>query len=273
MPQRTTIPKNQPKIAEPTPDVQAHWPTLYIDRREPVNHPIIVADVKRELPMKTEIKHMDFGDYAWAANHLRDGSPIMVGLELCTVSDLIEKVNTGRLSYQLGNMLKTYDVSYLFVESTPVADRDGYVKIPGGVQACTFERLSYILNGAQAHGVKVIYGQGREFAGHHLAQIYRYWQRDPESHKFFRPVPVLRSDFNIPLGESLDVRVLTAMSIPGVGEQRARDALLSLGSLMAFFLAGEDRLAKIPGWGPVTARKVWQYITRSMSDDITDLLG
>lgn len=256
----------------PTQIVQNHWTKLTIDDREPLNHPLIVNDLNRALPGLTEIQRLEFGDYAFTGNHHVDGQKITIGIEICTISDLIEKVNSGRLAFQLGNMLKIYDVSYLFVESTPTADRDGYVKIPGGIQACTFDRLTYILNGAQAHGVRVVYGRGREYAGEHLATIYRYWQRDPESHKFFRPVPVQRSEFKIPLGESIDMRIITLMSIPGIGEDRARAAILHFGSLIAVLLAGETELAKVPGWGKVTARKAWQYIMRPVSEGIDDLL-
>lgn len=231
---------------------------LTIDDREARAHPVIVQELSKHFHV--EVARLDFGDYVFLGHEgIQQGIAPRIAIELSTPSDLVQKANSDRLAYQLGNMLDTYDVCYLLVTS-PITERDGYVYLPGSPSACKWERLQSLLDAAQAHGVRVSYCANSGQIGARITSIVNYWLKDPSEHKYFRPrkgVPIL----SMPVGPAIDDRLLTLMSLPEVGEQRAIDALNTFGSLIGVFTARPKALQSIPGWGPKTAQMVHNYLT------------
>ncbi|MBM3271807.1 NAD-dependent DNA ligase LigA [Candidatus Kaiserbacteria bacterium] len=67
-------------------------------------------------------------------------------------------------------------------------------------------------------------------------------------------------------------RVLTALSIPQVGEETARDLAEYFGSLAKLRKASEDDLALIPGVGPIVARSVHRWFAQAENDAMIDRL-
>ncbi len=239
---------------------EAHdYPTLIVDDREHRIHtPIIDALELAGVPV--QVQRMDFGDYAFTGSYnTRLDRPATVGIELSNVSDVVGKLNNDRLAFQLSGMLITYDISILMITSPIQISNDGYVILPRMPKACEYSRLMDVLGAAQAHGVIVTYCAGSEDAPARLLQTIRYWYKDEGTHKYFRPRDAIR-EVTMPVGEAVDKRVSTLMTLPGIGEQRAVDALKTFGSVYNIVIAPEAALAQIPGWGVLTAKKVSAFL-------------
>lgn len=219
---------------------------ITIDSREAAAHPQIVQYLaKAGMPiLSTTLKS---GDYSFISPYEVSGRIPKIGIELCTVSDLIGKLD-GRLSWQLGNMIQDYDVPYLLIDGTIYPDDEGYIVIAGN-RVARADRLGDILHGAQSHGVIVMQDEN---APERLRRIIAYWHRPCDSHQYFRPNAVVR-DVNVPVAESLDERVIFLMGVPGIGEDRATAALAHYGSLLPILCSPVESLIEIPGWGKKTA--------------------
>lgn len=226
---------------------------LTIDRREISAHPYY-ADFFNDAMIPWATDTLKSGDYSFISPYELAGRIPKVGIELCTVTDLIGKLD-GRLSWQLGNMIQEYDVPYLLVHGSIVEDRDGYIT-EWGRQICRADRLYDILHGAQAHGVIVLQDQNPL---ERIKRIYQYWHRPCDTHKYFRPNSVVR-DTTVPVAEALDERIIFLMGAPGIGEDRATSALAHFGSLLPILCAPVSALQEIPLWGKITAAKFRSFI-------------
>lgn len=235
---------------------------LLIDSREARAHPDILASLRRLTNDQVDWEQtFDFGDYLFTGEypHPTLNRPPTVAIELCTVPDLLGKITSGRFSYQLSGMIERYDVRVLLIETPIVPDRQGQIRIPGSPSTFLFNRIRDSLYAAQCHGVIVEYANGRESVPDQIVAHMKYWAKPYEEHKSFRPTQ-LTYDALIPLGEPLDSRVATLMTLPGIGEQRAVDAINLYHSLSLIFSLPHAALCKIPGWGATTAKKVYDYI-------------
>ena len=67
-------------------------------------------------------------------------------------------------------------------------------------------------------------------------------------------------------------RVITALSIPQVGEETARDLAEYFGSLAKLRTASEDDLAAISGVGPIVARSVHTWFAQTENATMIDRL-
>ena len=192
---------------------------ITVDSRDATHHPDIVVELRRKLGY-SEVdtsKMLDFADYCFAAPHPTEfDRSFMVGIEICTPSDLCGKLNSGRLAFQLSGMIERYDYPILLIEAPLTANREGYVSIPGAMLARTqYDRLMDALAAAQAHGVRLIIGRSRDTTAHHILQQYEYW-RKPD-HKTFRQNNTVTPEILIPLSPALEKPVTMLMQVPGVG--------------------------------------------------------
>jgi len=250
---------------------------LTIDSREAKAHPVLLTQLNRLFGQEniTVNGAIDFGDYIFrgAENHPKLGRAPTVAIELCSVSDLLGKVSSGRLIFQLSGLIDRYDVRILMVESPIQVDRAGRVYLPG-VPTPPYERVADILFAAQCHGVIVEYAANRDEVPYRINQNYKYWNKPYDEHQGFRPAQ-LSYDTLIPLGEALDARVSNLMTLPGVGEKKAADALEMYKSLGLLYQLPPSALRLVPGWGPVGAQAVYDFIHTNMDtgeipDDIDD---
>lgn len=207
-----------------------------------------------------DVARLEFGDFAFTGCYVaKVDRNVSVGIEWATVSDLVGKLNNDRLAFQLSNMLLRYDVSVLLIGGQIQCDKDGWVILPRMAKACTYERLMDVLGAAQAHGVIVQYAANINDVPARVLQIVKYWSKDENSHKYFRNRDAKR-EVVLPVGEEIDKRVANLMTLPGVGEERAKDALKLYGSLRNIYMAGVSGLCLIPGWSKITATKVEQFL-------------
>lgn len=242
---------------------ESHFPPVLVDDREARMHGQIIDELELE-GVPVIIERSDFGDYVFeGAHNTRLGRNPKIAIELSTVSDVVGKLNNDRLAFQLSNMILQFDVPVLMISSTIQVSEDGYVMLPRMPKACTFDRLMDVLAAAQAHGVIVLYCAGTANVAKRLLHTIRYWSKPEEQHAYFRPQTVNR-EVVMPIGPELDKRIQCLMGLPGVGEQRAVDALKIFGSVKNVMLAGEAGMQMIPGWGPLTAKKVNAFVSESI---------
>jgi ERCC4-type nuclease len=226
---------------------------ITIDDREAITHFTVHNELMRAFGHEnTIIERMDWGDYAFTGAPLPSNPKPRIGIELSSISDVVGKINSGRLAFQLSGMIDAYDIPVLLVESPPSATKDGWIYIPGAPRVIRFDRFMDVLSAAQMHGVRVLYCADKSRVGARILSLYHYWQKPYTEHKTFRHAQ-LEYELRIPIGEAVDSRVSLLMQVPGVGEDRAVAALKTYGSLRTLFIMPTSMLVKIPGWGLGTA--------------------
>jgi ERCC4-type nuclease len=262
----TPIPLPKPGTAKKaSAQAASGLPTVIMDDREYRVHKDTAEALEYAgVPIKCE--RQDFGDYSFLGCHVEKlGRQARIGIEVSTVSDVVGKINNDRLAFQISNMLLCYDVVILLITAPVQVDREGYVSLPRMAKACTYDRLMNVLNGAQSHGVIVTYADSPQNEHKYLLNLIKYWSKPEDSHKFFRSKDAIR-DVVLPVGAPIDKRISNLMTLPGVGEDRAREALAIFGSLRNFYCSGEGAYKLIPGWAGITAAKVNAFVTDSVSN-------
>jgi len=238
---------------------QSGLPALRIDARDARMHPLIAGTLQRLLPGTTiqTTEQLTFGDYVF--DGVFDDRKITIGIELSSVNDVIGKINSNRLDYQLTGMLNTYDVSILMITGNYLPDKNGYVVVYGAPRNTKYERFANALFSAQMHGVVVDNAPpGEANAALRIAHHYKYWQK--AKHDSFRGLKAKDEKVFLPTGEGIDHQVQAVMAWPGIGEKMARDALRTFGSIRALTQMPKTELRKIPGWGVTTSANIFDFL-------------
>lgn len=240
---------------------------IQIDNREAAAHPVTVSCLRRCEGVDVEIVPLQFGDYAFTGGeeHPTLGHIPTIGVEVCTPSDLVEKINTGRFGYQMTGLIDMYDVRVLMVNGAIRPDTDGNIMLPGSPAKVKWDRIMSALFAAQSHGIIFMMARSKDqdIVAGSIYNMWRYWQSPYEEHKSFRRYSVIR-EAAMPLGIPLDPRVQLLMGLPGIGEDRASAAITDLKSIFSIFTASEERLRQIPGWGHKSAKAVHDFIWRGI---------
>lgn len=233
---------------------------IVVDDREARVHSETVDRLVAVHGLQIRVERLTYGDFAiMGLEHA--GRHISVGIEVSTVSDLCGKITSGRLSYQAAGLLQTYDVPVLLVAGPPRVYGE---HVRNGPSIFSYARLEAVLFGAQAHGMRIAYATSAEprHVASRIAALAEYYGK--KSHDFFR-VTSPKLPLTLPLSEALDRRVEMLMSIPGVGEEKARALLMHFGSVKAVALATEKELRDVSGVGPTLARRVAEFFEESAS--------
>jgi ERCC4-type nuclease len=240
-------------------------PVLTIDDREARQHPGIRHELQSASGFGIVTQRIEFGDYRWEG-HPDIGAPT-VAVELSTVSDVLGKISSDRLPFQLSGMIERYAVPILLIVGPIIPTRDGFVTVHGAPPSISFDRLWSVLFAAQSHGVIVQQCRDKADISNRLIQMVNYYTKDPTYHKYFRPRGLVREAI-IPLGAPIEAQVNALMAWPGIGEDRARAALAMYGSVQVVACMPPESLAKIPGWGPRTAQKVHTFLIETFKEKV-----
>ncbi len=245
---------------------------MRVDSREATAHPKVVPYLERFFPVTIET--MQFGDYAWVGapmpKYLEYPDPVLTfepsyGLEASTVSDVLGKIHSNRLGYQISGMLAEYDFTILLVIGKLYTDKDGNLIIPGA--PIKFKRAAFdsIMFSAGLHGVTVQYVDNHAEALRRIALNIQYTDRPFEKHKTFRVIRP-KASLVMPLGEPADDHVQGLMSVapPGIGESMCDAALGMYDSVFAVVNANETMLRAIPGWGQKTAGEFYRHVRKEI---------
>lgn len=250
-------------------DPPGHWIT--VDSREARQHPEALRELKiyaagSEFKPLIKTEMIQFGDYVFSGRELPNlQRRPTIAIECATVADLCGKINSGRLAFQLSNMLLNYDINILMIQGALTADPKGYVVIRGATAARTqFARVWDVLFAAQAHGVIVEFLQDQKHTADRVVRNFNYYNRPYDSHTYFRPQQLANNEAIIPLGEALDRRVQFLMGLPSVGEDRARKLLAEFGTVFnvlgAAVSADGRSLMKVRGIGSKLAYDINKFL-------------
>ncbi|MCK9469449.1 MAG: helix-hairpin-helix domain-containing protein [Porticoccaceae bacterium] len=234
--------------------------TLYVDSRDARQHGNVVDAIKKIIPAVPVVDQMmQYGDYVFGGK-LPEGGDVRVAIELSSVSDVIGKINSNRFDYQLSGMLKSYDVCILMITGNYMPDRDGYVVVHGAPRTMKYKRFTSMLFSAQMHGIVVDnIPAGVQSTAEAIAARYLYWQKS--SHDTFRGLTARPDRVFLPTGDALDEQIQALMMWPGIGEDKARAALETVGSIRALTQLDKSALRTIPGWGIQTAANIDNFLS------------
>lgn len=234
----------------------------------------------RALGLPTELVQLEYGDCAFMGTGV-GGAPMLVGVEIKKLSDILQCIETGRFSgHQLPGLVATYDYAVLLIEGIYRANpHDGILQIMQGKEwrAASFGRRSwmyrdfvkFLLTQAIRGGITVWQTSSREETARYISALYGWWQDGIESHESHlamdrtlqlslkgqamkeQGVSLLAERVNVPF-----IRRVAA-ELPGVGVEKSQRVVEHFeGSLTRMMCAGEKEWQEIDGIGPKTAKRI-----------------
>lgn len=208
---------------------------------------------------------LDSADVAITGNG-PDG-PILVGIEVKSVWDVLNSANTGRLqATQIPAMLATYDVNWLLYYGGHRAGRNGILEVQRrgkwepvklGSRPVPYGYLEAMLIDISTVGVSVHRALDVAEASAWLGVLYRWWSKPWDKHHGMRTLDKSRGISLMP-GMTAEVLQMTkvAAALPGVGFERAVAAANHFDSVQDMINADEAEWALVPGVGKVVANAV-----------------
>ena len=224
---------------------------MLVDDREARTNRYVVETLEKALD-DVEVKRLTFGDYAFFGTPVGETIPY-IGIETCTVNDLVGKIQSGRFQQQLVGCLSHYDVTVLLIEGHVREDADSTIQTFGHRSKMPFVAIHSALLAAKAHGIIVeeTIRLGKGLVAERLLALYGYYTK--KTHTLFRSAE--RESLTLSPQKAIERPVLALMQITqGVGEEKARAALTYFGSLEKLLNADDSDLLHIPGWGPVLVK-------------------
>ena len=216
---------------------------------------------------------LDFGDFHFSGNGPR--GKVSIGVERKRIDDLIESMQSGRLSgHQLPGLSECYDYCYLVVEGAWRTSPDGQleVQIYGKWKPIKlhFRALESYLCTLELHA-GIIYRKTydmRETAAL-VAALYRYWNdkqwADHRSHQMiYTPVHVSHRSMTL-YGRKVSVLEKIAAQLPGI-DSKAEAVAKHFGTVRRLAEAGPQEWQKIKGVGKIGANRIVEVITKGSQD-------
>ena len=235
-------------------------PTLVIDAREYHSNSEVCSILEDSFDL-AHSKIVEFGDYVF--NFIHEGKSYTVGIEACTVPDLLNKISSGRLSRQMSGCLETYDVTILLVEGQFKIVGDGQqVMRPSSKIKLPYRPIQAAVFSVQANGVIVEHcPEGKDNVARAISNIYDYYNK--ETHEFIGKKPLIYKQ-----GTEVDRSVAAlARLIPGIGLRMSEDSLNRFGSIKNIVNSTDIELMSIKGWGRAKANRFRGIINRNIHHD------
>lgn len=199
---------------------------------------------------------------------------ISIGIEYKSLSDLLTSIHSGRLqSTQFQAMSEEYDICVLLYYGQYRCGSDGYLEIMDrswhrytyiGNKPIPFGYLESALISMSRVGIWVKHLSTPSDCAQWIGVMYRSWQKEYDSHKFFRTFdksssksPALMPGFD----PSLKQKLAFAKEFPGMGFERALAAAKYFPSAWDMFNATVDDWMRVPGIGKVIAKQA-VYVAR-----------
>lgn len=217
----------------------------------------------------TELTRLDSADVCMVGNGPVD--PVLIGVEVKSIHDLISSMNTGRLQgTQLPTMVEYYQVRWLLVYGMWRPDRRGQLEIQRGnawkmmrlgSRIVPYSYLESFLFDVETIGVSVKVVPDEGTAAQWLACLHRWWSKEWVKHKGLR---AFDQSHEISLMPSMDapmlVRAKVASKLPGLGFERATAAAKHFPSVTAMVNANVTEWMEVPGVGKVVAKAIVEAV-------------
>lgn len=237
---------------------------IFVDDRAGSNRLLRYPSI-RALCQETRL---DGADVALIGNG-PDG-PLMVGVEVKSIFDLISSMNTGRLQGTQVPALMKYDERWLLYYGSYRPGRGGTLEV---YRKGTWRRHrignrdvpygyveSFLLN-LVVTGINVKHAFNEEEAVEWIACLHRWWSKPWTKHKGLRTLDRSKQSSLLPsMDAETKLRVKVASQLPGVGFERALAAAQYFPTVEAMINARVEEWAAIPGIGRVIAKAIRQAI-------------
>lgn len=223
----------------------------------------------RTLGLPVQITTLDAGDAAWIGRG-PDESPVMCGLEIKRVSDLLASITSGRLSgEQLPKLINNYQRVWLLVEGRYRAGADGLVEqrqgpawapVTGGGRPMTYGAVEgYLTTLEVCVGLALRRTFDRAETTQTIAALYRWWTAKAwDDHHAHQALHHQTLDAGLLYKPSLTRRI--AAELPGVGLSRSGAVADHFETVRALVEADAKEWAAIPGIGKGLAKKITEAL-------------
>ncbi|KKN04284.1 hypothetical protein LCGC14_1098870 [marine sediment metagenome] len=215
------------------------------------------------LPVSLEL--LDFGDAAFLGNG--PTGPVMVGIELKNLNDLLSSARSGRLvGRQLPGMLDDYELCWLFVEGeyrpNPETGRlqvkrRKWVDLHEGHRGWMYREVDSFLTTLEVIlGVRI---QQTTSSGHTamcMANLYRWWQKDWADHHAHEAYDESRRPGQLVSMTAPTLCHEVAIKLPGVGYRKAQRVAKTFGTTRKMVNAARKDWLAIEGIGRVIAERI-----------------
>lgn len=236
-----------------------------------------LAPSLKQLKIPVEVTKLEFGDAA-VVGRGPEGRPVLVGVEVKKVGDLIQSLRDYRLTdHQLPGMMACYEKVHLLVEGIWSSSPRGELLATKGVELApppfgehpwSYQEFANRLNTLKyRHGVVVDYTADRRGTAAWLAALWHWWRDKPwEAHESFLGMKEKTLEASDPLMAAvappcIKMRVAAAL-LKGIGYHRARAIADYFPSVRAMMNAEVKEWAKVDGIGTKIAARVVAEIGR-----------
>jgi ERCC4-type nuclease len=222
----------------------------------------------KHAPLNTvgELCRLDSGD-AMITGNGPGGAVVVVGVEVKSVWDLINSLNTGRLAgTQLPALLDAYEQPWLLVYGAYRAAKDGqllllrgrsWVPFVLGKRAVPYGYVEHFLLEAVAMGIKIRHVADVSEAAVWIGALHRWWSKPWEDHKGMHKFDQSQNRKFLPNMSDKERRIAkVAAALPSIGYDRATAAARHFPSIKAMINATAAEWTEIDGIGKVLANVV-----------------
>ncbi len=213
-----------------------------------------------------QVTKLGSGDVWFNGWHV-DGEPQSIGIEVCSLSDLMQKMNDGRLhgevKGQLPRLARDYDRPYLLYYGHYRPDRDGGLQ-PGrrgthnrpdretvfygeAYAARPYAWLEGFLSGPSfaSLGIERVRVQSIEEAAWWVAVLYTQWTKEPAEHSALRKIERHKPTKPPAMDEALYRRLCWAHEFPNFNYARALAVAKAFPTVRAMVNADAEEIAAV----------------------------
>ena len=228
---------------------------ILVDSREAKTGKQLIEHLREQQTVESQF--LQFGDYAFYGAE-KDGQLPFIGVEVCTVPDLLGKIQTRRFGFQLTGCLAEYTHTMLLIIGPLTPTKQGTVLTHGFHSKMPFKLVHTALLSAKLHGIVVENVPTTQQGAHTILNYYDYFQK--AEHNLFEGAQQRRPDITSKQEEEA-VQMLMA-GVYGLGKARAVALLHHFGTMQAAANADVASLTLTPGWGKKTAQRLHDAVRK-----------
>lgn len=227
----------------------------------------LVSELQR-LGAAAKVQTLHVGDVAWAVEHERTGEFTSVTVEMKTIPDFLASLppdeRLPRFVQETGGAAKDPHVIRAVLLSGRLPE-----DMPSHGRPWSEEAIDNMLVSLQNLGVRVLRCRSKAHVPQRLKAFWDYTGRDDAGQTLLVPVVPRVADWYSAPRDKLLVRHL--MTIPGIGEERARALLQEFKSPLGVYAAARDgsmeSFKRVKGVGKGLVYEIRKFITSEVSDD------
>uniref|UniRef100_A0A6M3KXJ7 ERCC4 domain-containing protein n=1 Tax=viral metagenome TaxID=1070528 RepID=A0A6M3KXJ7_9ZZZZ len=218
-------------------------------------------------PTLAAFSRLDYGDAAWLGNGPK-AAQSLVGVEVKSISDLLNSMTTGRLAgHQLIGLMNSYNVIYLLIYGAWRANPDdGLLELYQSGKWRTSSRgrkaqpAIYVENFLNTLsiccGIVVRMARSPKDAARVILSLYNWWQKDWDQHRSHKALSKSRLPTEGIFGWKASLLKQWGSCLPGIGDLKLDAVEAKFDNPLAMALADISEWQEIEGVGKKTAERV-----------------